>query len=158
MNYHIRNAEPNDIDEIIRLCAEHAAFEQTEFSPAGKAEKLAKFLFSDTPRLFCLLAESGDEEVLGYATFMQEFSTWDADFYLHMDCLFLRSHARNFGIGEQLMKEIARRTKELNCQQLQWQTPTFNEKGSKFYDRIGATSKEKLRLYVDGKTIGKLAE
>ena len=158
MNYQIRKAEPKDIDEIIKLCAEHAEFEKADFSAMGKAEKLAEFLFSDNPPVFCLVAEKDDGEILGYSTFMPEFSTWDADYYVYMDCLFLRPHARSFGIGEQLIKEIARFAKEQNIQQIQWHTPDFNERAIKFYHRIGASSKEKTRFYLNERTIEKLAE
>lgn len=158
MDYKIRYAEPHDIDEIIKLCAEHAEFEQTEFSPVGKVEKLAKYMFVDEPPLFCLIAENPTGELLGYTTFMREFSTWDAEFYIHMDCLFLRPHARNFGIGEQLIRKIAKQAKRLDCKEIQWHTPAFNEKAIKFYHRIGATSKQKSRLYLDEKTIEELAK
>ena len=33
--YHIRPATPNDLDEIVRLCAEHAEFERAEYAPDG---------------------------------------------------------------------------------------------------------------------------
>lgn len=97
--------------------------------------------------MFCLIAES-ENQIAGYATYMFEFSTWDADFYVHMDCLFIRDFARGFGIGEALVKEIGEETKKNNCSLIQWQTPTFNERAIKFYYRIGATSKEKLRMYL----------
>lgn len=154
----IRQARPEDTDEIIRLCREHAEFEKAEYCVAGKAEKLAAFLFSDTPRLYCLLVEGDDGCILGYATFMPEFSTWDAECYLHMDCLYLRPQARNQGIGRQLVKAIARRALEMGCRQIQWQTPSFNERALKFYFRIGATAKEKVRLFLDKNAIEALAE
>jgi GNAT superfamily N-acetyltransferase len=157
MNHRIRDAEPRDIDEIVQLCAELAEFEQADFSAAGKAERLATLLFSDSPRLFCLVVENEDE-IVGYATFMRELSTWDAAYYVHMDCLFLRPHARNFGIGKQLIREIARRAQLLECKQIQWQTPEANERGINFYRRLGAGTKTKVRFYLDETTITKLAE
>lgn len=158
MNYKIRTAEPRDIEEIIKLCAEHSEFERAEFSSDGKAGKLAEFLFSNKPPVFCLIVESEAGEILGYTTFMPEFSTWDASFYVYMDCLFLRPQARNFGIGEQLIKEIAKFAKKQTIKQLQWHTPIFNERAIKFYQRIRATSKEKMRFYLDEKTIEELAK
>lgn len=155
MNYTIRKAIPADITEIIELCAEHADYEQASYSSEGKTEKLATFLFAENPRLYCLIAEN-EGKVIGYATYMFEFSTWDADFYTHMDCLYLRPHARGFGVGEALVKEIARQSQLHNIKMMQWQTPVFNERAIKFYHRIGASSKEKLRLYIDEETIHQL--
>lgn len=147
MNYQIRKAIASDINEIILLCAEHAEYEQANYSAEGKAEKLAAFLFGEKPRLFCLIAEI-EGKIVGYSTYMLEFSTWDAGFYVHLDCLFLREFARGFGIGEALMKEVAAQAKAHDCEIIQWQTPVFNEKAIKFYYRIGGTSKEKIRFYL----------
>lgn len=158
MNYRIRNAEPHDMDEIIKLCAEHSEFERAKFLPAGKAEKLAKFLFSENPPMFCLVVENDSGEILGYTTFMPEFSTWDADYYVYMDCLFLRPQARNVGIGVQIIKEIAKFAKSRNIQQIQWHTPDFNERAINFYYRLGAASKEKMRFYLDKEKIEDLTK
>lgn len=158
MKYKIRQAEPEDIIEIIRLCAEHAEFEASEYSPEGKAEELERHLFKRQPRIYCLLAESMTGQILGYATFMKEFSTWDAGFYVHMDCLFLRPNARNLGIGEHLINEIAKASLKLNCKQIQWQTPASNDRAIRFYYRMGATSRQKVRLYLDEKAIRILAK
>ncbi|HMZ06131.1 MAG TPA: GNAT family N-acetyltransferase [Anaerolineales bacterium] len=146
-SYLIRQAEPKDLPEIIQLCAEHAAFEQADYSPSGKADKLSAHLFNNPPACFCLVVEM-DGALAGYATYSKEFSTWDADFYIHMDCLFLRPHARSMGIGEQLIKQIAQSAQALNCRLIQWQTPKFNARAVKFYKRIGATEKEKLRFFL----------
>ncbi len=147
MNYTIRNATPNDIDEIILLCSEHAEYERAYYSSEGKAKKLTQLLFDENPRAYCLIAES-ENQIVGYVTYSFEFSTWDAELYTHMDCLFLREFARGFGIGEALVEQIKLASKENNCSIIQWQTPQFNERAIRFYYRIGATSKEKLRMYL----------
>jgi ribosomal protein S18 acetylase RimI-like enzyme len=149
MNYKIRYAIPNDVCEIVRLCSEHAEFEQAEFSSANKAEKLAKALFSANPHLFCLVVESSDGEILGYATFTKEFSTWDANFYIHLDCLFLSPPTRNLGIGEKIINKVRDFALKYGCFQIQWQTPVFNERAIKFYKRIGAKDKAKVRFYLN---------
>lgn len=148
MEYSIRSATPEDMEAIITLCAAHAAYEQADYSKEGKKEKLATALFSSNPRVYCLLALKG-EAILGYATYMFEYSTWDAGFYVHMDCLFLQEEARGFGIGESLMEEIKKQARLNDCSLIQWQTPAFNERAIRFYRRIGASSKEKLRFYLN---------
>lgn len=146
MNYTIRNARPDDIPEIIHLCAEHSAYEQASYSSKGKAEKMKAYLFSPASRLHCLLAES-EGKVAGYATYLFDFSTWDADFFTYMDCLYLRPEYRGFGIGEALVKKIEAHSRQQGIEQIQWHTPTFNVRAIKFYHRIGASSKEKTRFY-----------
>ncbi|MBL8061805.1 MAG: GNAT family N-acetyltransferase [Anaerolineales bacterium] len=143
----IRRAVPEDLPELVRLCAEHAEFEQAAYSPHGKAERLKAHLFGKTPACFCLVAEM-DAVLSGYATYSKEFSTWDAGFYIHMDCLFLRPHARGLGLGEHLIKQIKQEARSLGCQLIQWQTPKFNTRAIKFYKRIGAMEKEKMRFFL----------
>lgn len=158
MNYTIRVATKHDVHDIVELCKEHAAYEKAEYNEVGKAEKLANLLSPMIRPLFnCLLVES-ENKVIGFASYMYELSTWDADYYVHMDCLYLRPHARGFGIGEALMKEIAKAAAGSNIKVIQWQTPIFNERAIKFYYRIGAVPKEKLRLYLDEAAINKLTK
>lgn len=145
MEYNIRMAKPADIMDIISLCIAHAEYEKANYEPSGKAEKLEKLLFCPSPNLHCLIAES-ENKIIGYATFSNECSTWNTDYYTHMDCLFLYEKYRGFGIGEALVKEIILYAKSKNAHHIEWQTPIFNEKAIRFYNRIGATSKEKLRF------------
>lgn len=146
-SYRIRAAKPADLPEIVHLCAEHAEFEQADYSAFGKAERLQTYLFGIPPAVYCLVVEMGNS-LSGYATYSKEFSTWDAGFYIHMDCLFLRPHVRSLGIGEMLMKRIKEEARRLGCRLIQWQTPTFNTRAIKFYRRIGAVEKEKMRFYL----------
>ncbi len=157
MEYKIRKALPEDIIEIVNLCAEHAEYEKIPFDPEGKTEKLAAILFTEDPKLFCFIVENGNG-ILGYATYTFDLSTWDAQHYINMDCLYLRSLYRGHGIGEVLMKHIAEHGREKNCHLMQWITPPFNTRAIKFYYRIGATSREKTKLYLNEETIKKLLD
>lgn len=143
----VRFAEPQDIHIIVELCSLHAEYERADYSSVGKVEALKSFLFSDLPTAYCLLAELNGE-VIGYATYAPQFSTWDANFYIYMDCLFLREVARGNGIGELLIDRIKKEARKLNCALIQWQTPDFNERAIKFYRRIGATQKAKERFFL----------
>lgn len=145
MQYNIRFATHKDLPEIIDLCSAHSEYEQAVYSPSGKAEKLAKMLFGDNPPLFCLIAEN-ENEVLGYATFSKECSTWNADFYVHLDCLFLREKYRGYGIGEAFIQAVVQQAQQMQATHIEWQTPVFNERAIKFYHRIGASAKAKQRF------------
>ena len=144
----IRQAVPSDLPELVELCAEHAAYERSHFEPEGKVEALRIMLFAPEARLQCLVAEA-DGKLIGYATFSVECSTWDAAYYMHMDCLFLRPEARNKGLGKQLMKVIAQQALDMGVARMQWQTPSFNVDAVRFYDRLGPVKKEKYRLFLD---------
>ena len=156
MSAGIRWARPEDMDELVRLCAEHATYERSSFHPAGKEEALARMLFAPEARLRCLFAEM-DNRIIGYATFSVEVSTWDADRYMHMDCLFLRPEARSKGIGRALMRRIAQEALAQGVKRMQWQTSSFNVDAIRFYDRLGPEKKEKFRMFLGAEEVKALA-
>lgn len=156
MNAGIRWARPEDMADLASLCAEHAEYERSSFDPAGKEEALTRLLFATDARLKCLVAVE-NAQLIGYATFSVEVSTWDADRYMHMDCLFLRPEARNKGIGRALMRRIAQEALAQGVIRMQWQTPSFNVDAIRFYDRLGPEKKEKYRMFLGAEEVKALA-
>lgn len=151
----IRKAQEADMEELVRLCQLHAAYEKAEYYTDGKREALTSTFCGEDSPMQCLIAiRSGD--IVGYATYGKQFSTWDVNYYIYMDCLFLKEEARGHGIGELLVEEIKKDSLLQGCDLIQWHTPTFNTRAMKFYRRIGATSKTKERFFLsleDNKSI-----
>jgi GNAT superfamily N-acetyltransferase len=141
----VRVARLSDIDQLIKLSSEHARFEKATFFPEGKADRLSSAIFADIPRLWCFVAESR-VSIVGYATCTKDFSTWGAADYLHMDCLYLDPAHRNAGTGTEMMRRISRHAEALNCATIEWQTPVWNSNAARFYQKLGATSCEKVRF------------
>lgn len=146
MTVSIRFVREQDLDELIELCKLHAEFEQVSYTYTGQKERL-KHDFFNQPKLYGLVAE-GDEGLLGYATYMIQYSTWSAESYAYMDCLFVREEARGRRLGEQLVARVLVEAENQNCTQVQWQTPSFNKRAMKFYKRLGAVSKTKERFFL----------
>ena len=147
MKHLIRFATPPDITVIVPLCAAHAQYEKADYHPSGKIAQLTADLFSDLPKLYMLVVEM-NQQLVGYASYMKQYATWDAAEYLYMDCLYLTEETRGQGIGEQLIRRIQEEAQALNCTHVQWQTPDFNDRAIKFYKRIGATEKVKIRFFL----------
>jgi len=142
----IRKAIEKDVEQIVKLCEEHAVFEKATFSKKNKIELLTQHLFHSKINLKCLVVELNNE-IVGYATFIKQFSTWDADFYIYLDCLFLREKVRGRGMGKRMMNKVKDYAKSENCNSIQWQTPEFNKKAIAFYKKLGAESKTKERFF-----------
>lgn len=147
MKSSIRFVKREDMNQLIDLCEAHATYEKCIYNRANKSEKLERDLFSKHPKLYCLVVESANR-LIGYASYTVQYSTWDACEYIYMDCLFMTEEARGFGIGEQLVRRIQREGKISEISLLQWQTPDFNIRAIKFYNRIGASSKSKERFFL----------
>lgn len=141
----IRFAQEKDLQQIVALCQQHADYERAHYETKNKIELLSELLFSKAPSLKCVVVEQG-RSMVGYATFMKQASTWDADFYLYLDCLFLEENVRGKGIGSQIMEEVKKYAKFENCSTVQWQTPHFNTKAINFYRQMGAIPKTKERF------------
>ncbi|MBD0695474.1 GNAT family N-acetyltransferase [Streptomyces sp. CBMA123] len=141
----IRPATPADLRAIAHLCAAHAAFERASPVPADLAERLAPALFSAPPRAWCLVVECAGE-LIGYATYSREFSTWQAADYVHLDCLFVTEAHRGEGWGHALLAAVRTAAAAGGATQLQWQTPDWNTDAIRFYHRAGAHGRSKLRF------------
>jgi ribosomal protein S18 acetylase RimI-like enzyme len=145
MEYTIRACQPQDIDKLVLLCQKHADYEKSAYSPDGKSEALYKAIFENDRPLNCIVAEASGQ-LIGYATFTFDYSTWDARWFIYLDCLYLEEDYRSYGIGQALMEKVKENGKARNCVNMQWQTPDFNERAIKFYKRIGGTAKNKVRF------------
>ena len=144
----IRFAQKKDMPQLVALCKRHAEYEKAEYDPKNKVELLSEFIFGQNPLLTCLVAEQ-ENSIVGYATCMKQFSTWDADFYIYLDCLYLEENVRGQGMGTLLMKKIKQFAKMENCSVIQWQTPSDNQKAIDFYQKIGGFSKTKERFRIN---------
>lgn len=143
--YTIRAAQPGDVAAIVALCREHAAFEGADYAPEGKATRLTAHLFGDHPRVWCLVVDNGSQ-LVGYATYMLEYSTWDAAPFAYLDCLYLRPEARGAGLGRRMVGLVEAAARAAGCTEVQWQTPRWNADAIAFYERLGAVSFDKARF------------
>ncbi|MFD9302280.1 GNAT family N-acetyltransferase [Streptomyces sp. NPDC060048] len=142
----VRSARPEDLPRLVGLMREHMEYEKSEPRPAEPlAARLGPRLFADDARIWVLLAEIPDGGVAGYAACSAEFSFWDARHYLHMDCLYLAAEARGHGLGAALMDGVRGLARTLGLGHVEWQTPDWNEGAIRFYDRLGATGRPKIR-------------
>ncbi|UUU34389.1 GNAT family N-acetyltransferase [Streptomyces sp. CA-210063] len=145
----MRRARPADLPHIALLAAEHAAYEKAAPPPADLPRRLENLLFGPAAgRLCCFVAELDDTGIIGYASCAPELSTWDGAEYLHMDCLFLRDGHRGLGVGPLLMDAVLAEARARGLDQVQWQTPPWNEDAIRFYERLGARAKEKRRYFL----------
>ena len=138
----IRRAFEDELPQIITLCELHAEYEKANYNDINKAKSLKKHLFSEENTLQCLVAIH-QNELVGYATFMRQFSTWESDFHLSIDCLFFKELYRRMGLGKRIMEKIKAYASDTKCKTIQWQTPEFNKKAIAFYQKLGANTKRK---------------
>lgn len=158
----IRKATNEDSKQLVSLFKFHAEYEGCEFNEQYQESALEN-LCDHPMQIFVveLLYDeyTGDEKISGeptddekaklkgYLSVIKQFSTWDMEHYLYMDCLYLKPEVRGKWLGKQLMNTAKIYADYIGVSQLQWQTPVENTKAISFYNSLGATQKNKQRFY-----------
>jgi GNAT superfamily N-acetyltransferase len=148
MEYLIRKIEIPDLPRFTELCENHAAYEMSNYDTHGKVDALQRAIFSESQKLHCFVVEH-DSKLVGYYTYTFDFSTWDARTFMHLDCLYLEPEYRGLKIGEQIFEDLKKIALNNGCVNIQWQTPDFNERAIKFYNKIGGKGKSKMRFSIN---------
>lgn len=143
--YLIRGITENDLDELVLLIGEHTAYEKADFTSEGKKERLKTELFGTGSQLHCWVIDI-DQVVNGFCSFTFDYSTWDAAYFIFMDCLYIHSSFRGLGIGSVVLGKLRKLAIEKEFVNDQWHTPDFNAPAIKFYKKSGASLKNKVRF------------
>lgn len=149
----IRDAQQKDIPIIMELLHLKAEFDGCPASVEATPEKLESDLFGENPFAFVLLAEI-DENPVGFATYHFIYSTFLAKPGIWLDDLYVKAEHRSNRIGEALMLRLCQIAQEKGCGRIDWTVAATNERGIKFYQRIGAKINQRVRLCrLDSKAI-----
>lgn len=139
----IRRAVGADAPTLAELATEHADYERSSAHPDARA--LGAALDAAPVGLWAWLAEEGGYPV-AYAAVTEDFSTWRAEAFLHLDCLFVRATHRSRGIGAALFRQVLAHARERGITTLEWQTPSWNAGAIRFYERLGGKHALKARF------------
>ena len=134
----IRAAELRDVTAIVQLIRELADFEHLTHLLQVTPEKLRPHLFGERAVVEALVAESGDE-VVGFAVFFTNFSTFLAQPGLYLEDLYVRPDQRGRGIGEALLSRVGRLAVEREYGRFEWSVLDWNAPAIRFYEKMGAT-------------------
>jgi GNAT superfamily N-acetyltransferase len=106
-------------------------------------------LFSSPARLHAWVAVDEQGCLVGYATATLDYSTWMAREFMHLDCLFVSEQMRSRGVGAQLLGSVCDHARKIGITEVQWQTPQWNADAQRFYERVGAAPKPKVRFTLN---------
>ena len=146
MKHHIlRAAEPQDVPAIVGLIRELAEFEKLSHLCQVSAESLTPHLFGGKPIAECVVGEVSGE-VVAFALFFANFSTFLAKPGLYLEDLYIRPAHRGNGLGKALLKHLAGLAVERGCGRFEWCVLDWNERAIRFYEGMGATVMPDWRL------------
>ena len=134
----LRAAELRDVAPIVQLIRELAEFERLTHLLQVTPEKLRPHLFGEKPAAEAMVAET-QGQVVGFALFFTNFSTFLAQPGLYLEDLFVQPEHRGNGIGEAMLTRLAALAVERGYGRFEWSVLDWNENAIRFYRRMGAT-------------------
>jgi len=153
----IRAATPADVGAVFALMYELAEFEKLTHLFVATESSLHDALFGTRPAAEALVAEQAGE-VVGYALFFHNFSTFLAKRGLYLEDLYVRPALRGSGLGTKLLKKLAALAVERQCGRFEWSVLDWNQNAIDFYEKMGATVLPDWRVVrVTGDSLNRLA-
>lgn len=145
IDYLIRRASAQDALQISQMMVAHAQHEGHQLNIERQLVLLADL--NNTPLQIYVVEDKSSDLLFGYMSLVKQYSTWDMDWYLYLDCLYLDECARGIKIGEALMRYALNVAHAMGITLMQWQTPVDNTGAVKFYQKLGAELKAKCRFF-----------
>jgi GNAT superfamily N-acetyltransferase len=154
----IRSAGLGDIQIILNLIRDLAIYEKEEAQAQATSEQLQAALFDTHPTAYCELVEESNGEVVGFALWFKNFSTWTGTPGIYLEDLFIQPDHRGKGFGKALLIHLARKCIENGWHRFQWWVLDWNESSISFYKSLGAIPMDEWTTFrVSGPALEKLA-
>ena len=154
----IRSALPHEGQVILDLVYALALYEKEPDSAQATLEQINAAYFCENPAVFCDFVEDDAGEIVGFATWFLNVSTWTGTHGIYLEDLFVLPQARGHGYGKALLIHLAKLCRERGYQRFQWWVLDWNEPSIKFYQSLGAVSMDEwTTMRVSGDALDRLA-
>ena len=108
-------------------------------------EKLHPHLFGPKPVVEALVGEC-EGEVMAFALYFTNFSTFLAKPGLYLEDLYVRPAHRRSGLGKLLLTRLAQIAVERDYGRFEWSVLDWNEDAIRFYENMGASVLPEWRI------------
>ncbi len=151
----IREAGIEDVPLIMGFIRGIAEFEKLSDKVIANEDTLTESLFGESPAAHVILAYV-DGEPAGFAVYFFNFSTFVGRHGLYLEDIFVSEDKRGMGVGEAMMRHLARVAKAEECVRMEWAVLDWNPARS-FYERLGAEQLTDWVLYrISGERLEEL--
>ena len=155
-DFQIRPATVADVPTVLGLIRELAEYERLLHEVVATDEMLIQALFGPRPVVECAIAIV-DGQPAGFALFFHNFSTFLARPGLYLEDLYVRPDHRGQGVGEALLRHLARLAVERGCGRMEWAVLDWNKRAIEFYERMGARGVKEWTIFrVTGEALARL--
>ncbi len=143
---HIRNETIEDSALLAQLIRELAIYEKLEHEVHVTAQTLELSMFGASPHAFAVIAQY-DGEVVGFALYFFNFSTFVGKAGLYIEDLFVRDAHRGKGVGKALFTHLCGIAHERGCGRMEWWALDWNTPAIDFYTAQGAQAMDEWTVY-----------
>ncbi|MFI8001633.1 GNAT family N-acetyltransferase [Streptomyces sp. NPDC086010] len=144
----IREATPADVPAIHTMIRELADYEKALHEAKATEEQLRDALFGERPAAYAHIAVSDEDgEVVGFALWFLNFSTWRGVHGVYLEDLYVRPERRGGGHGKALLAALARICVERGYGRLEWSVLDWNAPSIAFYESLGARPQDGWTVY-----------
>ena len=155
----IRKGNPEDMEAVLGLIQELAAFEKEPDAVLITVDDLTRDGFGEVP-LFQVFVAEVDSEIVGIALYYYRYSTWKGK-TIHLEDLVVKDKMRGTGLGYALYSEIIKQGKKDKVRRIEWNVLDWNTPAIEFYEKSGAKvlgdwrvaqmSEDAIKYFVDNK-------
>jgi GNAT superfamily N-acetyltransferase len=154
----IRPATAADTRTICGLIRALAEYERLGHEVVLDESQVREYLFGPRRYAEVLLAEEAGE-IVGFALFFHNFSTFLGRPGIYLEDLFVTPEHRGQGHGKALLRALARLALERGCGRLEWSVLDWNETAIEFYRSLGAEPMNDWTVYrLTGEALRALGE
>ena len=156
----VRPASPSDVAEMHGMILELAEYENGLHEVVASEEDLLRALFGGTshsdspantpsgaPGIYAFVIDDAEGGLAGMAIWMLNYSTWEGQYGVYLEDLFVRERHRGQGYGRALMEELARTCVQHGYTRFQWWVLDWNQPAIEVYRRLGAVPMDEWTVY-----------
>lgn len=144
--------------ESSSVLATESSLLKTLSFPSNSSSGYAKTILLFAPNPPSTTSHLQSPECAGMALYFNNYSTWRGAPGIYLEDLFVRPEYRGRGYGKRLLQELAKETKRIGGQRLEWSVLKWNEPSIKFYKAIGARPMDEwMTMRVDDEALDKMA-
>lgn len=130
----IRHAKPQDLPELNEMI-EALALHHGDAS-AMTPDKLERDLFGTLPWIQALVADSGEDGLIGYAILVPLYRAQEGKRGMDLHHLYVRDGQRGNGIGQHLVDRARQIARQAGCDFLSVSAATGNFAAHRFYENM----------------------
>lgn len=142
----IRRVTEADVPEVVELVHALAEYEKASHECHLTTEQLHTALFGEAPALHGHVAEL-DGEVVGFALWFLNFSTWNGTHGIYLEDLFVRPAHRGSGLGKALLRTLAQECVTRGYSRCEWSVLDWNTPSIEFYKSLGAVPMDEWTVF-----------